>query len=391
MKKSYVVCSSVLLDDPHCVKTLINGNENDIYILPHVLDTLKSLKSDNRVSHIVNEVTDELIQNSDHINILYSDQKNILDQLLEFRDLKKHEGDLIFVTNNKILALQTQKFGIKTQEFRDSNPYQSESQKYTGFIDINTENYIPNCFFWREGKLYYNNLNKEKLIDYENSIWNIKPKTIYQNAAMELLLNENLDLVTIQSQAGFGKTFISLASALYWTLEKKRFKKIYIFKHNIDVGQERLGFLPGSVDEKTQPYFRPIYDLLMKLHDIRPANRLFEDIKSPSLTIDKKVLEFLPLNFIRGMNIDNSYVIIDETQNFSRQEMRVILSRMGENTRCVCLGDVDQIDNSFLNKSNNGLNWIVKLATGKSNYGHIILKGKNSRGPIADLAREIGI
>lgn len=390
-RKAYAIDTSVLLENPKAIEILRNGVENDIYIPNQVILELDGLKKNPRLNHIVKEVTDELLKHKDHITILgCNTTKKGDDQIIaEIRDANIEDNlPFIFVTNDKLLSFRVNAFGITTQDFKDSHPYESESQAYTGIIDRDKgDSYIPNCFYWNEGKLVYNDNGKEKSIGYENDLWDLKPRTPYQNAAMELLLDPKLDLISIQSAAGFGKSMLSLAAALYWVLEKKRFKKILIFKHNIDVGEERLGFLPGNVDEKIAPYFKPMYDLLLDLHHLRPANKIFADPKAPILEINTKYIEFLPINFIRGMNISNAFVIVDECQNFSRQEMKVILSRMGENVKCACIGDVEQIDSPYLNQSNNGLNWIVRAFMGQSNYGHIVLRGKHSRGPIADMVR----
>lgn len=390
-KKAYAIDTSVLLENPKSIEILRNGVENDIYIPAGVIAELDGLKKNPRVNHVVKDVVTELDKYKDVIHIIApksikTGDDTILNQVLLYNESKL---PLIFVTNDKLLAIRAHKLNIKTEDFKESNPYQSESQTYSGFIDTeNNEELIPNCFYWKEGKLHYNKeLGYPKIIGYDNSLWYLSPRTSYQNAAMELLLDDKLDLISIQSAAGFGKTLLALAAGLHWTLERKKYKKIFVFKHNIDVGNEQLGFLPGNIDEKTAPYFRPIYDLIIKLHGLRIANKLFMDSKAHDLIINKKVLEFLPINYIRGMNISDAFVIIDECQNFSRQEMKVILSRMGENVKCVCIGDVQQIDSPYLNQSNNGLNWIVKALVGQPNYGHIILKGKHSRGPIADLVR----
>lgn len=101
--------------------------------------------------------------------------------------------------------------------------------------------------------------------------------------------------------------------------------------------------------------------------------------------LNPQKIEILPLGFVRGMTIENSFVIIDETQNLSKYEIRSVLSRMGERVKCVCLGDTRQIENPHLNESINGLNWIVKKMKGLSNYAHLVLKGDKSRGPITDM------
>ena len=297
----------------------------------------------------------------------------------------------IFVSNDKLLRFKATKQEIASEEFRYSNPFQSESQKYTGFVDVESgDEYEKNCFYWKDGRLYFNDQYGHEVKVEDKEVWKVAPRTQYQKAAIELITNESIDLVTIQSEAGFGKTFIALASMFDQVFEKKNFKKIYVFKANIEIGNE-LGFLPGDVDEKMYPYFRPVQDLMEKLHDLRPANRAWDDSQATKLELNRKFVEMLPINFLRGMNIDDAIVLIDEVQNLSRDELRTVLSRMGENVKVICTGVVRQIDNIHLNQENNGLNWMVRLFRGQPNYGHIVLGGNKSRGPIADLVRESGL
>jgi PhoH-like ATPase len=117
-----------------------------------------------------------------------------------------------------------------------------------------------------------------------------------------------------------------------------------------------MGYLPGKIEEKMEPYFRPIKELLFKLHEVRSANRLFVDPEAEKLVFDEKRIEMLPINFLRGANIDDAFVIIDEIQNLPRNEVRTVLSRMGENVKCICTGDVKQVDNPHLTSENNGMN-----------------------------------
>jgi len=242
----------------------------------------------------------------------------------------------------------------------------------------------PNSFAWRDGKPVLNVPDGEKVIGYVNDVWNLKPRTVYQNLALELICSDHVDLVSIQSEAGFGKTYLALAAALYMVLERKQYDKIFVVKPTIEIGA-KLGYLPGDIAEKMEPYMKYIFDLLVKLHKQRPANKVFVNPNDENLRLNVKKFEILPLGYVRGMNIENAFVIIDEAQNLSRSEVRALLTRMGEGVKCVCLGDTSQVDNPYLNEANNGLNWIVRKFKGFGNYGHIVLKGDRSRGPITDM------
>ena len=385
MQKKYILDTNVLLNDPDCIERLHNGNENLIFIPKHVMLELDYLKKDIKKRHLVINAINSIIENKDIINFLethyiserFKDRTDafILD---EIKLHKLHDG--ILITNDKLLQLEANLKNINSQEYKAINPFKSESEKYNGFTDEN----ISNSFKWVEGKPLFNN---NKLIDYTNEVWKIRPKNIYQNLAIELILSDWIDLISIQSVAGLGKTTIALASAFHLVFQEKKYKKIYVLKPNIEIGQS-LGFLPGSIEDKLAPYYNYLDELIIKLNDLRNCNRIFND---NSDEYNKNVFEILPVNFIRGRTIENSVVIIDEMQNLTRMESRAVLSRMGENVKCICIGDTSQVDHMYLNSDNNGLNWIVKLFKGSNNYGHITLKGEKSRGPICDLVLKNGL
>lgn len=388
-KKNYVIDTNVLIENPNSVKALRNGNENNIFIPYHVLMELETLKNTPKLRHIVSKVITNLIDNRDNITFIrngVSDSPftNIVDNFI-LREIESATDikDPILVTNDRLLQLQASLRNIKSEELRDSKPFESESQRYTGFAEEDGEA-PPNSFVWRDGKPVMLAPGGEKVIGYVNDVWNLKPRTVYQNLALELIVSEHVDLVSIQSEAGFGKTYLALATALYMVLERKLYDKIYVVKPTIEIGA-KLGYLPGDIAEKMEPYVKYIFDLLVKLHRQRPANKVFVNPNDETLRVNVKKFEVLPLNYVRGMNIENAFVIIDEAQNLSRTEVRALLTRMGEGVKCVCLGDTSQVDNPYLNEANNGLNWIVRKFRGFANYGHIVLKGDRSRGPITDM------
>ncbi|WP_028575472.1 PhoH family protein [Desulfonatronovibrio hydrogenovorans] len=387
--KNYVLDTNVLIENPKSIEILRNGSENNVFIPYHVLMELNKLKADPRLSHIITKIVDSLIHNMDSIRIISKDglvtsytdiaDNHILSEIRANSDIP----DPTLVTNDKILRLQAKMLGIHCEEFRDSRPFESESQQYTGFVEENGVP-IPNSFSWDNGKPVFNGPEGSKIINYTLDIWKITPRSIYQNLALELMQNQDIDLVTIQSEAGFGKTFLALGSALEMVLGRKAYSKIHIIKPTHEIGP-KLGYLPGDVSEKIAPYIKYIFALLEKLHSIRKANKVFLDPSESNFKLNPKKIEVMPVSFVRGMTIENSFVIIDETQNLSRYEIRSLLSRMGEGVKCVCLGDTRQIDNPHLNESNNGLNWIVKKMKGFNNYAHLVLKGEKSRGPITDM------
>ena len=393
--KQYVVDTNVLLEDPDALLKLRNGNENTVYIPYHVLLELNKFKKDARLGHIATQAIRIISEDPGKFKLLKSDRiakpfsnlvdSHILDEIRE-SGLKKP----ILVTNDRVFQIQAGIHGILSESYKDSVPSKSEAERFTGFVSDPSER-IPNSFIWNEkGKPVFRSNGREKVIDFPHKTWNVVPRNIYQNLALELMVNPDIKIVTVQSDAGYGKSFLALASALYLTLQKKAHEKIYIVKPMIEIGQ-KLGYLPGNIDEKMEPYTRYISDLVMKLHKLRAANRIFIDPDEVPPKYNPKRFELLPLAYIRGMNIENAVVIIDEMQNMSRSESRSLLSRMGEGVKCICLGDIHQVDNPYLNLDNNGMNWVVNKFKGSKIYAHLLLKGDKSRGPITDLVIRSGL
>ena len=409
MIKNFALDTNVLLEAEDALETIINGKDggdkNVVYIPWVVLEELDGLKKDARLSYKVAKAVKSLDEFKDEIKVLSkladsSKFKNNDDKILEEIKLSNVDN-LILVSNDRILRFKAEKMGIVAEEFKSSNPFLTESQKYTGFV-TEGEDLVTNCFYWKEGKLFYNKQGEEKALSYDNTLWTLKPKTPYQNALMELILDENIDVLTVQSDAGFGKTTLALAGAIELLMNEtdennvRKYKKVFVFRPNVEIGQE-LGFLPGGIDEKMDPYFRPITDLLEMLNEKKKIAKIWKKSKNvdkggdDDLVLNKRKFEMLPINYLRGMNLQNCVVIIDEAANLSRDEARTILSRMGQSVKCIITGDVRQVDNPHLNENNNMLNWVVTKFKGAVNYGHIVLTGKKSRGPIADLTRNTGL
>jgi PhoH-like ATPase len=206
---------------------------------------------------------------------------------------------------------------------------------------------------------------------------------------MNLLNNDDIELVSVSGKSGSGKSIIASAAALYKVLQEKKYKKIYYITPTYEIGKE-LGFLPGPSSEKISPFFKSINDILIKLHYLRSTNnKIFIDEKLQEL--NNKKIEYLPVNYLRGQTLENCFCIVDECQNFSRVEMRSILTRMGENVKVIMTGDSNQIDNQYLNKENNGLNWVVKKCKKENIFAHIQLQGQRSRGKICSLIEKVGL
>lgn len=367
-------------------------------IIPnHVLAELDNLKRDKIRGPKASQSLRLIKENRDWLILLNNKKshseytKNVDYAILEEISEDPHCKESILITNDKLLSTRAKKhYSFNTETFHKSIPFKSESQKYTGFSE-DPENPIINSFTRENGKVIFHGLKEKKAITYEHEAWKIKPRTQLQNLAFELLLNPDIDVVTIQSEAGFGKTTLSLAAAFKLAFEQKesKYRKVFITKSYAEM--EKLGFLPGDIDEKFSPAVRPIIDLIMELHEKRNINKIFKSSSENTDEFNKKKLEILPITFMQGMNIKNSILIIDEAQNLTRDQMRAVATRCGENTKLIAIGDTKQSIWTHTDESNNGLNWIVKLCKGESNYGHIVLSGNKSRGPVTDLMLKVGL
>lgn len=393
--KNYFVDTNVLLDDPGALFKLRNGNENQIFIPYHVLLELDKFKKDPRLGHIVAKIIQNLSDHPEQFTVLHTDQvapsfsQQVDTHILQEIQTSRQDSPIL-VTNDKVMQLHAAMHGIRSENYKDSAPFKSEAEHVTGFV-VDRQEVFANCFMWNDtGKPVFFGNDGEKIIDYQHKIWNVTPRSLYQNLAIELMTDPTINVVSVQSEAGYGKSFLALATALFLLLEKKTADKIYVVKPMIEIGQ-KLGYLPGSVEEKMEPYTRYIVDLIMKLHKMRPANRIFINPDQHPPQFNPARFELLPLTYVRGMNIENAVVIIDEIQNMSRSECRTLLSRMGEGVKCFCLGDTRQVDNPYLNAENNGLNWLVNKFKGNRIYAHLVLKGERSRGPITDLVIKSGL
>ncbi|HMM39222.1 MAG TPA: PhoH family protein [Desulfovibrio sp.] len=387
--KNFILDTNVLIENPKCIAGLRNGEENNIHVPYTVLAELDKLKRDPRVGHVVSQAVHSILED-DKVRIFPPDvalglEDEIYDDRILKEILKQNLEDPILITNDRILQLKARVYGIACEGYRDSVPFQSESQLYTGFVEDGEEP-VANSFRWEQGTPVFYGPEGPKAVTYQHEIWGVRPRSVYQNLALEIMLHPDIDLVSLQSEAGYGKTFLALAAALYLVLERKdnTYRKIYLVKPVWEIGA-KMGYLPGDVEEKMLPYVRYIHDLLVKLHEMRPANRIFMTPDAESLRLNPKKFEIQPIAYIRGMNVENAVVVVDEMQNLSRNETRALLTRMGENVKCICLGDTRQVDNPYLNESNNGLNWVVKKLKGYRNYAHMVLKGERSRGPITDI------
>lgn len=220
------------------------------------------------------------------------------------------------------------------------------------------------------------------LITPTESIWGIHPRNMEQSFALDALLNDEMLFVSLVGKAGTGKTLLALAAGLHKTLDEGRFQRLLVSRPIFPMGRD-IGYLPGDVEQKLNPWMQPIFDNVEFLlgADKKAAGRAQELINQGMLNIE-------PLTYIRGRSIPSQYLIVDESQNLTPHEIKTIVTRAGTGTKVVLTGDCFQIDNPYIDASNSGLTYSVERFKGQRISAHVSLS-KGERSELAELAANI--
>ena len=220
---------------------------------------------------------------------------------------------------------------------------------------------------------------------HKNNVWGITSRNREQNFALNLLMNPDVDFVTLLGQAGTGKTLMALAAGLAQVLDDKRYNEIIVTRATVPVGED-IGFLPGTEEEKMQPWMGAFDDNLEVLQKTDDAAG--EWGRAATQELIRSRLKVKSMNFMRGRTFVDKYVIIDEAQNLTPKQMKTLVTRAGPGTKIVCLGNIAQIDTPYLTEGSSGLTYVVDRFKGWTHSGHVTLaRGERSR--LADYASEI--
>lgn len=224
------------------------------------------------------------------------------------------------------------------------------------------------------------------LLKGDSAPWGVKPLNIEQRFAIELLLNKDIQLVTLVGVAGSGKTMMALAAAMHQTLEEKHYRRILIGRPVVAVGHD-IGFLPGTKEEKLTNWMGAIYDNLSYLLE-RPKGSLETSDMDIQMLIEEGTIEIEAVTYLRGRSLPNLLIIIDDAQNLTPHEIKTIISRAGMGAKIILTGDPYQIDNYYLDAASNGLTNLVERFKGQACFGHVTFT-KSERSPLAALASDL--
>ncbi|MEJ8544623.1 PhoH family protein [Brevibacillus borstelensis] len=443
MKKIYVLDTNVLLQDP---RAMFSFADNEIVIPAVVLEEIDSKKrymdeigrnaryvsrlfdSFRELGHlhqgIVLETGALLRVELNHSSLLklqkqFTEMTNdnrilaVALNLQEEENLLPQPRPVILVSKDALMRVKADALGLTAEDFLSDRVVREYSNIYTGYSKMLVapemiKNYygsrklsLISCFpqlrFYPHqflvlkdevnpsisaiGKVDTEGKNLEMLVADDDPIWGIRARNVQQRMAFELLLRQDIPLVTMTGKAGTGKTLLALAAGLLQIEDLQTYKKLLVARPIVPLGKD-IGYLPGEKEEKLRPWMQPIYDNLEYLFNTKRSGDL------DKILAGMGSIQVEALTYIRGRSIPEQYIIIDEAQNLTKHEVKTILTRVGEGSKIVLMGDPEQIDHPYLDESNNGLTYVVEMFKDQKLAGHIRLE-KGERSVLAQLAADL--
>jgi PhoH-like ATPase len=442
MKKKYVLDTNVLLQDPNA---LFSFEDNEVVIPAVVLEEIDSKKRNadelgrnaRQVSRLLDglrskgNLSDGVVLDSggsikvelNHKSFAklqeafaeLTNDNRILAVALNYH-LEEQESDnprpVIIVSKDTLVRIKADVLGLPAQDYL-TDRIVNQSDMYNGCLTLHVHPSVIDEFYSYRF-LSVNSLNLsyslnphefvilkdelgtsksallkvsaegkklEPLFISNDPIWGISARNVQQRMALELLLNDDIPLVTLTGKAGTGKTLLTLAAGLMKIEDEHKYKKLLIARPVVPMGKD-IGYLPGEKEEKLRPWMQPIYDNLEFLFDTKKSG----DIDKILAGLGSIQVE--ALTYIRGRSIPGQFIIIDEAQNLSKHEVKTIVSRVGEGSKIVLLGDPEQIDHPYLDASSNGLTYVVERFKQEGVSGHITLE-RGERSHLAQLAADL--
>ena len=341
--------------------------------------------------------------------------------------LQRHhpERAVILVSKDINMRIKARALGLAAQDYFNDKVLEDTDLLYTGVRELSEDfwdthgqgmeswkresrtlyrvrgplcpSMLVNEFIYQEGerplyaivrKVEGNTAEFETLTDYthpKNSVWGITARNREQNFALNLLMDPEVDFVSLLGQAGTGKTLLTLAAALTQVLDTKRYSEIIMTRVTVPVGED-IGFLPGTEEEKMGPWMGALEDNLEVLN--KTDDEAGDWGRAATHDLIKNRIKIKSLNFMRGRTFLNKFLIIDEAQNLTPKQMKTLITRAGPGTKVICMGNLAQIDTPYLTEGSSGLTYVVDRFKGWEHSGHITLqRGERSR--LADHAAEV--
>ena len=438
-RKIFVLDTSVIL---YTHSSIMNFAEHDVVIPITVLEELDQFKKGNDTKnfearefirlldklsqdHMIHEWTPlngktkgnfKVLMNPDNnlnANIIFGEEKNDHKILNAALYLKQHEKDrkVILVSKDINLRLKAKSLDILAEDYEtgkiknivelentgkylleDLDPLAINTLYDRGSIEakviLGNRKRKANAFYilksQKQSVLAYYNSDENVLSRVDKQLaYNIKPRNAEQTFALHAILNPRIKLVSIQGVAGTGKTLLALAGALE---QRREYKQIFLARPIVPLSNKDIGYLPGDIKSKLNPYMEPLWDNLKFIQNqYKETDKEYQKITE---LVNQEKLVIQPLAYIRGRSLSNIFFIVDEAQNLTPHEIKTIISRAGENTKIVFTGDVFQIDTPYLDAQSNGLSYLIDRVKDHPLYAHVKLE-KGERSELANLANDL--
>lgn len=425
--KKFVLDTNVILTDPHCIYKF---EENEVYIPLIVVEELDRHKKGHeekaRNARAFTREVDSLREVGNltqgvplktggklfittptkSTKIPYGMDLSINDDLILFSAIQL---DATVVTRDLNVRLKADALGIKSEDFKAAKVKIQDDKVYSGYrtqlfshedmVTFRTTDILSSVsdFMANEYVIMREEGNEKNsalgrfskkangivpLIAPRSGVWGIHPKNAEQRFAVDALLNDEISLVSLIGKAGTGKTLLAVACGLEKTLGEQKYHRMLISRPIVPMGKD-IGYLPGDINEKLNPYMQPIFDNLDFLFSGHSGNT--NEWKS---LVDDGLLKVEALTYIRGRSIPMQYMIVDEAQNLTPHEIKTIITRAGEGTKIVLTGDTQQIDSAYLDEINNGLTYCCDRLKTENIVAHVELT-KGERSPLAEIATKL--
>ncbi|MBI5273854.1 MAG: PhoH family protein [Chlamydiales bacterium] len=432
-KKTYVLDTNILLHDPNAITRFV-GNEVGVPLA--VIEELDQMKHFNdelgKNARYAIRFIDQMAEFGDLQQGIDIGSNTTLRVILESKNgekktfplpldrvknkillaahtLKENGDNVILVSKDVVMRVKAQTMGLPAEDYESSkesfsNLYsgirkiqvaKSEVDQFyaAGYLVLPSETFFPNeyCILTSlensSAICKYNGRSKrlEPLINLSRDIWGIHPLNVEQRCAIDLLLRDDIKLVTLVGKAGSGKTLMTVACALRKVFDEAHYSRILISRPIMPLGKD-IGYLPGTKEEKLYHWMQPIYDNLQLLCESNGGEEVGKETQK--WILDSKKIEMEAVTYIRGRSLSKMFIIIDEAQNLTPHEIKTIISRAGHGTKIVLTGDPTQIDNPYLDTDSNALTYIVNKFKHFPIFGHILLS-KTERSELAALATEV--
>jgi len=438
-KKTFVLDTNVLLFD---AQAIYKFNDNDVVIPISVIEEIDRFKKDlNEVGRNARQFSRNLdnlrskgslstgikIETGGTLRVELNDENLQLPSMLTgekadnrilavaYNLLKKKSAKaVVFITKDTNLRLKADALGIPAEDYETSQVSIEELYSGMGVFEVSSKEitafYTDRRLAFERPDLYPNQfvilrdqLNPSHsavgrydlrqgailpIIKSPEGVWGLHPKNVEQSFALDLLLNDEIQLVTLVGKAGTGKTLLAIAAGLLKTLDEGKFQKVLVSRPIFPMGKD-VGYLPGDIEQKLNPWMQPIFDNIeFLMGGAENRRRSSSVVRGMQELINQGMLQVEALTYIRGRSIPNQFLIVDEAQNLTPHEIKTILTRAGDNTKIVLTGDCYQIDNPYVDSTSNGLAYVVERMKQEEISGHISLV-KGERSMLAELASNL--